>query len=224
MTIPEVLVSTRERAQAEALEAQRGWAAMNSLIEVVNRGGRPYAISPSIMTRPGESQFGALAADVSAFHGMDVEYSTGGYMFGGGLMFVAAGMLAGAANDARKRRRAEQQARPQWRPLGTAPVAITDQRLLVMIENQWRSCELRSLVSMQPDLGDWSVVMHFEGTPPMMLRGPWIPWLTVAISALMFGRPFPPGFLPPVAPHPQIHGAPPVPARPALPPGHPGRP
>ncbi|MDP9793930.1 hypothetical protein J2S43_002442 [Catenuloplanes nepalensis] len=217
-----MLVSAQERAQAEAVEAQRGWVAMNALIDVVNRGGRPHPINPSIMTRPGESQFGALVADLSVFHGIDVEYSTGGYAFGGGLMFVAAGMLAGAANDARKRRRAENQARPQWRPLGTAPVVITDQRLLVMIDNQWQSSELRALVSMQPEPGDWAVTMHFEGAPPLRLRGPWVPWMTVAISASMFGRPFPPGFAPPV-PHHQIQGAQPAQARPALPPGHQGR-
>ncbi|GAB3981851.1 hypothetical protein [Plantactinospora veratri] len=219
-------MSASERAQAEAFEAQRGWAAMNALVEMVNRGNRPRPIRPTIMTRPGESQFAALTVDVSIFHGMDVEYTTGGYGFHGGLLFVAAGMAVGAASDARKRRRAEEQARPQWRFMGRAPAVVTDQRLLVMIDNKWNSLHLGSLVSIHPDLRSWALVMQFEGAPPLMLRGPWVPWLTVLISAVMFGQPFPPGCQPPMAGRPQVQGPPqqhravaPSQAPAALPPG-----
>jgi hypothetical protein len=37
----------------------------------------------------------------------------------------------------------------------------------------------------------------------MRLRGPWVPWMTVVICAVLFHQPWPPGYQPP----PSLHTA-----------------
>jgi hypothetical protein len=207
----------------EEQEARAAWQAMCQLIDVIENGGRPSAMPPTIMPRGGEIQHGAMLVDLSAYCGMEVEYSTGGYGFGGGLLFVAAGMAAGAVRDANARRRAEAQSRAQWRPIGRLPAVITSQRLIVMIEGRWTTFHLTNLVSMQPDLANFVVILHFEGADPLMMRGPWIPWFVVVVSSILFGTPWPPGFVPPIPRRttqvlPQVPPQVP-PHRPALPPG-----
>jgi hypothetical protein len=180
---------------------------MCRLIDVVQSGGRPDVMPPTIMPRPGEVQHGSMSVELSQFYGTTVEYSTGGYGFGGGLMFVAAGMAAGAIRDANRKRRADAESAPQWRPKGRVPAVLTSRRLVLMIDGHWASYYLDALVSMQPDVANWAVVLHFEQSAPLLLRGPWVPWSVVVVSAVMFGQPWPPGSPPPV----------PLRARPVLP-------
>jgi hypothetical protein len=187
------------------------------------------------MLRPGEVQHGSLLMECQSFYAMEVEYSTG-YVWGGGLVASAVGLAASAASNAAAKNRAERMAQPQWRHLGSLPVVATNQRLLVMIDQQWSRFELPDLVSLHLDLGQWAMQLHFEGVPPLLMRGPWAPWLTVVISASLYGRPWPPGFIPPaVAPPRPVDGprppyGPPAsggpPPQPALEPPHhlpPGR-
>lgn len=182
----------------EAHEARAGWWAMCRLIDKVSRGDRPDVIPPTVMVRQGETQYGALVAEAQAFFSTTVEYNTGGYGVSGGLLFVAAGMAAGAVRDSNAKRRAEAESMAQWRPLGRLSVAVTDQRLLLMIEGTWSVYHLRDLVSLQPELPHWALVLNFDGKPPLRLRGPWVPWLTVVITSIAFGRPWPNGFPPPI--------------------------
>jgi hypothetical protein len=171
---------------------------MCRLIDKVTHGGRADSCPPTIALRPGEIQHGALQIEAQAYYSQTVEYTTGGYGFGGGLLFVGAGMAAGAIRDANVKRRAEMEAMAQWRLIGLVACAVTNQRLLIQVEGQWQSYPLRNLVSLTPELPAWALVLAFEGQPPVRLRGPWVPWLTVVITSLQFNQPWPNGFPPPI--------------------------
>lgn len=173
---------------------------MTMLIAHVENGGKPEGIAPTILCRAGEEQYGAFPVNTQIHCGMDVEYSTG-MMAGGGLLFTAASLAASSAINANNRRKAQAAAKPQWRPWGQFPAIVTNQRLLLMTE-QWSSYEFRRLVMIEPDPLHWSLRLDFEDAYPMMLHGPWVPWATVAICASLFARPWPPGFVSPIAPNP----------------------
>jgi hypothetical protein len=199
-----VLPGIQGFAPREQQEAQAAWQAMCRLIDKVTYGGRPDPCPQTVALRQGEIQHGALHVEAQVFHSTTVEYTTGGYAFGGGLLFVGAGMAAGAIRDANVKRRAEQEAAAQWRPVGLVPCAVTSQRLLIQdSERQWQSYPLHTLVSLTPELPAWALVLAFESSAPVRLRGPWVPWLTVVITALQFRRPWPNGFPPPIVPGPR---------------------
>lgn len=181
--------------QYEAEQAVAAWHSMTQLIAHVQNGGAPARIAPTIMCRPGEEQYGTLPVDAQIYCGADVEYSSS--MFAaGGLFFTAATLAASAAVNASNKRKAEAASRPQWRPWGRFPAIVTNQRLLLMTE-QWSTYEYGALIMIEPNPANYSVALHFEGAYPIMLRGPWMPWATVAICATLFGKPWPPGYNPP---------------------------
>ena len=155
----------------------------------------PDPIAPTILPRPGEVQYGTLQVDTQVHCSMDVEYSSG-MAVSGGLMFTAASLAVSSAVNSNRRRRAEELSKPQWRPWGRFPAIVTNQRLLLMIE-QWNTYDFSRLVMMEPYPQHWSVALHFETVNPIMLRGPWVPWMTVVICATRFQLPWPPGYVPP---------------------------
>jgi hypothetical protein len=187
--------SNRQIQQYEAEQTIAGWNAMSALIAHVQNGGIPARIPPTIMCRAGEEQYGTLPVDSHVYCGADVEYSSS--MFAaGGLFFTAATLAASAAVNANKRRKAEAESRPQWRPWGRFPAIITNQRLMLMTE-QWSTYAYSALIMIEPNPMNYSLSLHFEGAYPIMIRGPWVPWATVAICATLFGKPWPPGYNPP---------------------------
>jgi hypothetical protein len=177
------------RQEQEAAEA---WRAAGQLAELVARGGRPPAIAPTILLRPDEVQHGSLYLDCQTYSSADVRH-TSEYPLNPTLL----GAATSALRNARNRSRARQLAKAQWRGLGHVATVITNQRLLLLIDNQWSTFDLSLLVGMQPDARRWTVLLTFEATPPLLLRGPWAPWLVVVISACRYGTPWPPGTPPP---------------------------
>jgi hypothetical protein len=82
-----------------------------------------------------------------------------------------------------------------WFPVDTAEgrrlAVITSRRLIVGAEHR-----LATVDSIEPDPADWSVTLRFRNEPPITLRGPWVPWLTVVICAELHGTACPPGYAP----------------------------
>lgn len=196
---------------------------MSMLAVHVQQGGSPAPVAPTILCRPGEFQYGALPADVQIHCGADVEHSSSMYA-SGGLFFTAAALATSAAVNAHHRRKAEDLARPQWRPAGRFPMIVTSQRILLMT-GQWVSYDFSRLVMIEPHPVNYTVLLHFESEYPIMLSGPWVPWATVVVCATLFGAPWPPGYVPPMAQAPVRPPAPPaLPAQPAPPPALPPAP
>lgn len=218
--------SKREIQQYEAEQSAAGWHSMTMLAAHVQAGHLPARVDPTIMCRQGEEQYGTLPVDAQLYCGADVEWASG-MRVSGGLLFMGAALAANAAMNAKKKRDAEAAARPQWRPWGRFPAIITNQRVLLMTE-QWTSFYFQQLIMIEPNPTNYAVALHFEGSTPIMLRGPWVPWATVAICAALFGKPWPPGYNPPPAvqvpaqPAAQqipVHPAPDQTPPPELPPG-----
>nr|WP_296067664.1 hypothetical protein [uncultured Actinoplanes sp.] len=126
---------------AEQLTA--GFRSMHMLAGLVERGGRPAAVSPTIPLCAGEKQYGWFPVRVGA--------------------------------------------------TGRRVAVITNQRLIVGDD-----IPLRSIVRIMPIAGEWSVALQVRGRcRPLVLGGPWVPWMSVVLCAELYGTAWPPGRMKP---------------------------
>lgn len=144
----------------------------------------PVMPSP-VLLEPGE----VLNADLTAygwrFHGVDVIYEEPHVLGIGGPLFFA--VTAAAAASARRRARAEAErlAAPQWRPLGYLRILATDRRLLVLYQGAWASVWYAGIRQMHPAVHEQRLQLIFEDDSPYALAGPWVPYLTVVLTATL---------------------------------------
>jgi len=164
------------------------WDVALELAEQVAHGSPLPVLASTVLLDPGE----VLHADVGAFgwrfQAMDVFYEEPRVLaFGGPVLFAAASI---AASSARRRARAKavRLAAPQWRSLGELRVLATDRRLLVWFEGAWASVWYDGIRELHPDLAQYRVTMLFDDDPPYALAGPWVPYLTVIVTACLAAR------------------------------------
>jgi hypothetical protein len=67
-------------------------------------------------------------------------------------------------------------------------VLATDRRLLVWFEGAWASVWYDGIRELHPDLEQHRVTMLFDDDPPYALAGPWVPYLTVMLTACLAAR------------------------------------
>lgn len=117
-----------------------GFRSMVLLAALVERGGRPAAVAPTVRLRAGERQYGWFPADV--------------------------------VGDGRR------------------VVVITDQRIVVG-DREW---SLRGLTRVDSEPAEWTVSLWMRGRPaPLVLSGPWVPWLGVVLCAELYSAVVIPG-------------------------------
>lgn len=125
---------------AEQLTA--GFRSMQMLAGLVQRGGRPAPVAPTIALRAGEKQYGWLPVTV----------------------------------DRRHRKVA----------------VITNLRLIAGDE-----VPLWAITRIRPVAGEWSVAFEVRRRDePLLLSGPWVPWLSVVVCAELYGSAWPPAVVP----------------------------
>jgi hypothetical protein len=135
---------------AEQLTA--GFRSMSMLAGLVQRGGRPAPVTPTIPLRTGEKQYGWFPVAV-----------------------------AGA---------------------GRRVAVITNQRLILDPSLEYG---LRTIARVRPEPDEWTITLEVRGRDePVVVSGPWVPWLGVVICAELYGTAWPPGHrLPGVVPAPR---------------------
>ncbi len=164
------------------------WDDAVELADSVARGDRLPIIPSPVLLDAGEVLHADLPAQGWRFHGADVTYVAPRVVaIGGPLMF---GLVAAGSAVARRRERqaAEALAAPKWRPLGALRILATDRRLLVWHNGAWASVWYSVVREMRPDLAVRRLDMTFEDDPPYCLVGPWVPYLTVIVTALLAGE------------------------------------
>lgn len=118
--------------------------------------------------QPGEHVHAEIQADAWRYLALDVPYDHRTILFGGPIGWICSG-IASAIGNRRTRQAAERLAAPQWRHLGHIPIIVTNQRLLVWYEDDWRSVWLD--IVERYDLREDVLVLTFYEDPPYCLRG-----------------------------------------------------
>lgn len=144
----------------------------------------PVMPSP-VLLEQGEVLHADLTAFGWRFHGVDVIYEEPRVAGIGGPIFFA--VTAAAAVSARRRARAEAErlAAPQWRTLGHLRILVTDQRLLVLYQCSWASVWYAGIRQVLPAMHEQRLQLIFEDDPPYALVGPWVPHLSVVLTAAL---------------------------------------
>ena len=164
-----------------------GWDAAVNLVDLLDAGyGLPVLHSP-VPLELGEVLHAEVSAHGWRFHGVHVAYTEHGFVGVGGLAMLGLMTAATAVGNRRARAEAERLAAPRWRPLGEMPILATNHRLIVWHERQWQSVWLAGISHLVPSPAEHRLEFLFDdiGDPPYALSGPWVPYLTVAMSTLL---------------------------------------
>ncbi|MEV8510627.1 hypothetical protein AB0368_38160 [Actinoplanes sp. NPDC051475] len=172
-------ISSRKTWDFTKDQTDAGWRSMSLLARFVQRGGHPAPVTPTIALSVGEKQYGAFPANALSYFSPEVDYSSS--------IFASGGFFFTESSTA---------TRCGWRHEGRQTVTLTSQRLVLRGADRAHAYDFRTLILIQPNPLDWSVNLYFQGAQPMMLRGPWVPWMTVVMSAELYGSPWPPGPVP----------------------------
>jgi hypothetical protein len=168
-----------------------GWAEAFGLFRRLAQGQELVSHQPpGLMLESGEGALGEVVAEYSRFSGMQVPYQQRTTFALGGPVFVTAALIGTAASNAAARRAAERLSAPQWRLEGFPRVILTNRRLLVHrpADYQWLSFWHRGLFEFGPELRAYSLYLGYPDCAPVMLRGPMVPWLSVALATCVYPR------------------------------------
>jgi len=156
----------------------------------LERGERLPTYHPAgIVLQPDEGALGETVAEYSRYLELSVQYPFRRSLFVmGSPAFMAGAMIGklfGDAADRRQARRLAAEAAPQWRFLGFFRVILTDQRLMVYVQNeyQWLSFWHSGLQEFRPRLADFALELLYPDCAAVLLRGPMVPWMSVALAS-----------------------------------------
>jgi hypothetical protein len=86
--------------------------------------------------------------------------------------------------------------RPGEKQYGWFPVTVDGERRLAVITSRrlivGEEFELSRICRVRPVAGAWSVALDLHGRGPLVLAGPWVPWLGVVLCAELYGTAWPP--------------------------------
>ena len=86
--------------------------------------------------------------------------------------------------------------RPGEKQYGWFPVTVDGERRLAVVTSHrliaGEEFELSRIDRVRPVAGEWSVALDLRGRGPLMLTGPWVPWLGVVLCAELYGTVWPP--------------------------------
>lgn len=143
----------------------------------------------------GEKAFGEGAVEYCRFYGMDVPYTQRSTFAFGGPVFVTAALVGTAISNSAARNNAQRMAVPQWRFDGYPHVVLTSSRMLIRNPSnyQWQSFSHSSVIEFGPAVQEYSLRLGYQEYPPVRLRGPFVPWLSVVLAACLYPREHVPG-------------------------------
>lgn len=118
----------------------------------------------------GEVAYADLTAFGWRYHAIDVPYEHRTVIFGGPILFATTAIGSWASNR-RRRREAQRQAMPQWRPLGQIRVVVTSTRLLVHHDGGWYPVWYSAIDEVRPVPESGTLDLMFVADPPYRLAG-----------------------------------------------------
>jgi hypothetical protein len=167
-----------------------GLQAARQLYERLSCGGRLPRYQPEgIVLQPGETALGEIVAEYSRYMKLEVQYPAPRSMFVlGSSAFMLGALLGKLFSDAADRREAARLAAlaaPQWRITGFPRVVLTDQRMIAYFPEQYDLVSFwhGGLVGFTPSMTQFSLELVYPDCPPVRLRGPRVPWMSVAFAS-----------------------------------------
>lgn len=165
-----------------------GLASAGRLFHHLVTGGALHPLpATTLLLDADEPVYSDCPLEYSRYYGMNVRYSQTSMVAIGPPTLMLGAYAVNAVGNAAARRRAEEQSRPQWREFAIARVALTDRRFLVSAGGRWRSFWVDGVLELLPYPEAFNLIMSYPDSEPLMLRGPGVPWMSVAFASLLYG-------------------------------------
>lgn len=165
-----------------------GMESARQLASHLRSGGALVPIRSGMRLQSGESEFTQTQAACSRYFALgDSSYTRSTFLGLGSFGALAFTALGSAAWNSHKRRKAERQAAPQWRPIGQVGVTVTSQRILMLQEMTWESIRFPQILQLSPLVEKYQLDILFEGAPAVRLVGPSVPFISVLLFFLLYG-------------------------------------
>lgn len=172
----------RDRAE-DAVRSDAVQAASALTLHLQDGGGLVPVQVHGLALAAGEVAFADASCSAARFYGTDVDYPTSTGYFEHHPTFGRR-WVTNRRLDARRQQEAEDAALPQWRDHTAARVVLTSAgvRLLPRGAREWMPFDhaLLTGVTAEPP----TVVLSYSTCAPLLLSGPAVPWLGVAIEHL----------------------------------------
>ncbi|MEV8443303.1 hypothetical protein AB0425_38505 [Actinosynnema sp. NPDC051121] len=163
------------------------WNGAVNLYQHLVNGGVPEEVTTSLLLPPGEETYCDLTLGYARFYAMNVTYQQSSGFVLGSPLFVAAGLAFNAVSNSLAKRRAEDQAAPQWREHCPARVVVTTYCTMCFAHGRWLRFPHASVVDFNADMLNGVCYLIFNDTEPVQLTGPQVPWLAVLLAGFLYG-------------------------------------
>jgi hypothetical protein len=174
------------RADVSPSEWETAWTAAATLYRYLSEG-HPLRPIPSALRLGPEPIFVDTALNYARYYEMDVAYDQSSIAAAGSLLFIGAAFAANSVGNANARRRAAQQAAPQWRGHCQVRAVVTGDRTLCLVGGAWLTFPHNSVVELNADVSQATLIATFNGAEPLMLSGLATPYLVTVLSYLLYG-------------------------------------
>jgi len=175
-----------------------GWDSGIRLYQHLSDGRDLFEALPEADSMPddeGDAYYADTVFEYARYYGFDVTHSyTEPVITTGDRIFHPLRSIGDSMRNASARRQFEQQARqmdresaPRWREFLPVRTVLAPERILCNVDGEWLSFWFADTTHIGIDLSDWSLGFGFEEGSPLQLRGPDIPWYTLAIGYLTNG-------------------------------------
>lgn len=166
-----------------------GIRSADGLARHLRGGGALVAVSSGVRLEPGEAEHAQVWVDARRYHPLDGVAPDQLSVFAlGSFTRLAAGAIGSTVVNARRRRKVERRAAPQWRALGPVGVTVTSRRLLVLRQMSWSSIWFDQIIQVVPAHSAFVLDLVFDGSPPFRFSGPSVPFVAVMLVYLLSGE------------------------------------
>lgn len=161
------------RSKTDEAAFQKGWQNACQLYQHLSGGGELAVLPPTLRLDPGEAAFADMGVGVASFFAYDRAETT--QMLG---PFLHTKNLSREIHDLMT---------PRWRGHSTLRCVLTDQRLLVHNES-WQSLWHQYLMELKGHASEWTYVLEYEESIPLMLFGPPSSFLVIMLAWVTYGQ------------------------------------
>lgn len=166
---------------------RQGWEGAAGLLRYLAAGNPLTPLQgTTLVLGPGELPYADTALEYARFYAMNVAYNKTTVIGFGSLPFMAATLAGSAIANSVARSRAQAMAAQQWREIQIGRVVLTDRRFLANAGGRWLSFYHEAIVEFLPSAENFALVLSFQDSEPLRLRGPAVPWVSVALGSLLY--------------------------------------
>jgi hypothetical protein len=172
---------TEAQIQTVELAKQRAWRRAAKLRQAILAGedlpGRTKC--PEVVTRADELFLGDGPITYARYLGMEVFSTTATTDTRTTPEFVQSGRTIAALSE----RPAKAMAREQWRLWTKTRLLASNQRLCILLDDEWQSFDYKTMSGLYPDLKTLSLICQFRGKAnPLLVTGPVV--LVACVAAI----------------------------------------